>query len=108
MEHFIGGWANSLRSAEKNIEIIAFDLDKERFYHVPSPPNQISPGSGSCYSMGVVGEYLLLLFKEGQNNYIVWIMKEYCNEASWVPFISYTSCGYVMRVQLHTTVFQGW
>ncbi|KAJ4846446.1 hypothetical protein Tsubulata_006845 [Turnera subulata] len=89
------GWANSLRSAQKNNEIIAFGLDKERFYHVPNPPNQISPGSGSCYSVGVVGEYLTLLFKEGQKNYIVWVMKEYCNEASWVPFISYSSCGNV-------------
>ncbi|KAJ4846448.1 hypothetical protein Tsubulata_006849 [Turnera subulata] len=88
------GWANSLRSAQKNNEIIAFDLDKERFYHVPSPPNQICPGSGSYYSVGVVGEYLSLLFQESRTN-IVWVMKEYCNEASWVPFISYTSCAYV-------------
>ncbi|KAJ4851128.1 hypothetical protein Tsubulata_033607 [Turnera subulata] len=71
-------------------EIVAFDLGKEKFYYVPSPPNdQISRGYGPNYSLGVVGEYLCFLHRDGNTN-IVWAMKEYCNEASWVPFISYT------------------
>ncbi|KAJ4836160.1 hypothetical protein Tsubulata_043607 [Turnera subulata] len=77
---------------------IAFDLGKEKFHNVPGPPNQISRGQGTS-SLGVVGEYLCVCFSQwdkGQTNSI-WVMKEYCNEASWVPFISYTSSsGYDM------------
>ncbi|KAJ4836602.1 hypothetical protein Tsubulata_030133 [Turnera subulata] len=71
---------------------IAFDLDKEKFYHVPSPPNQISRRRGRYESsvFGVVGEYLCSFHRDWSTN-IIWVMKEYCNEASWVPFISYTS-----------------
>ncbi|KAJ4825217.1 hypothetical protein Tsubulata_044815 [Turnera subulata] len=81
---------------------IAFDLGKEKFYRVPSPPNQISAGNGSYYSLGVVGEYLSCLFEAKQTNRI-WVMKEYCNEASWLPFVSYTGshltyvCDFVPR-----------
>ncbi|KAJ4849007.1 hypothetical protein Tsubulata_026698 [Turnera subulata] len=84
------GRAQFLPSGEETHEIFAFDLGKERFYPVPNPPKQTSPGSGSHYSVGVVGGYLSCLF-EREETYTVWAMKEYCNEASWVPFISYTS-----------------
>ncbi|KAJ4822074.1 hypothetical protein Tsubulata_039620 [Turnera subulata] len=62
---------------------IAFDLGKEKFYRVPSPPNQISARNGSYYSLGVVGEYLSC--------------------TSWLPFVSYTGshltyvCDFVPR-----------
>ncbi|KAJ4836155.1 hypothetical protein Tsubulata_043601 [Turnera subulata] len=69
--------------------IIAFDLDKEKFYRVPNPPNEISPDHDGYYSVGVVGEYLCMCATIRQK-YIVWVMKEYCDKASWVPFISYT------------------
>ncbi|KAJ4823067.1 hypothetical protein Tsubulata_045883 [Turnera subulata] len=74
------------------IAAIAFDLEKEKFYLVPGPPIQISSpgyGYGSYYSFGVVGEYLCFCRRNGCKN-IVWVMKEYCNQASWVPFITYT------------------
>ncbi|KAJ4826999.1 hypothetical protein Tsubulata_044358 [Turnera subulata] len=84
--HWQSGGDGSL-AAEK---IFAFDLSKEKFYDVPSPI------SGYRYqnhhSMGVVGEYFCMCFSdfhEGTNS--VWVMKEYCNEASWVHFISYSS-----------------
>ncbi|KAJ4849005.1 hypothetical protein Tsubulata_026695 [Turnera subulata] len=86
------GRANYLPSGERTHEIFALDLGKEKFYPVPNPPNQTSPGSGSYYSVGVVGGYLSCLYERGET-YNVWAMKEYCNEASWVPFISYTSSG---------------
>ncbi|KAJ4836609.1 hypothetical protein Tsubulata_030146 [Turnera subulata] len=40
--------------------IIAFDLNKEKFYRVPNPPNEISPDHDGDYSVGVVGEYLCM------------------------------------------------
>ncbi|KAJ4825242.1 hypothetical protein Tsubulata_029946 [Turnera subulata] len=83
-------WGPGKSTWGENVKIIAFDLDKEKFYHVPSPPSQSPLSNRANYSLGVVGEYLLCLFKNWERN-IVWVMKEYCNEASWVPFISYTS-----------------
>ncbi|KAJ4848970.1 hypothetical protein Tsubulata_046351 [Turnera subulata] len=76
-------------------KIIAFDLAKERFYDVPLPPSRHLqlPPLKFCYqdcSMGVVGEYLYYcvnFFQYSAN--VVWVMKEYCNEASWVHFVSY-------------------
>ncbi|KAJ4836746.1 hypothetical protein Tsubulata_005129 [Turnera subulata] len=80
----------SYREEKSEIIAIAFDLDKEKFYHVPSPPNHLisrrSPG------FGVVGEYLCCFHSEYFTN-IIWVMKEYGNDASWVPFISYTEYG---------------
>ncbi|KAJ4844818.1 hypothetical protein Tsubulata_037113 [Turnera subulata] len=67
---------------------IAFDLEKEKFYLVPGPPIQMSPTSGS--NLGVVGEYLCFAHGKCGGPNTIWVMKEYCNEASWVPFISYT------------------
>ncbi|KAJ4835135.1 hypothetical protein Tsubulata_039679 [Turnera subulata] len=67
---------------------IAFDLDKEKFYHIPSPPNQKSRRHESSV-FGVVGEYLCSFHRDWYTN-IIWVMKEYCNKGSWVPFISYT------------------
>ncbi|KAJ4825241.1 hypothetical protein Tsubulata_029945 [Turnera subulata] len=74
----------------ENTKIIAFHLGKEKFYDVPRPPNQISIYR-RYYSLGVVGEYLCLCHSPREETNIVWVMKEYCNQASWVPFISYTS-----------------
>ncbi|KAJ4823138.1 hypothetical protein Tsubulata_048464 [Turnera subulata] len=57
------------QSASGIPKIIAFDLDKEKFYHVPSPPNQIYPdnngyctdNNGFCTDItGVVGDYLCI------------------------------------------------
>ncbi|KAJ4840024.1 hypothetical protein Tsubulata_029504 [Turnera subulata] len=70
-------------------KIIAFDLGKEKFYDVPLP---LSSPSYKYYRIGVVGEYLFVSFfptcPQGPEN-IVWVMMEYCNEASWVHLISY-------------------
>ncbi|KAJ4827158.1 hypothetical protein Tsubulata_041248 [Turnera subulata] len=83
-------------------KITAFDLGKEKFCSVPSPPNLISPGCGESYSLGVVGDYLCFLHSHSYTN-TIWVMKEYGNEASWVPFISYTGnhleyvCDFVPR-----------
>ncbi|KAJ4842366.1 hypothetical protein Tsubulata_015719 [Turnera subulata] len=74
------------------IAAIAFDLEKEKFYHVLSPPIQISPGFRSASVGVVVGEYLCFSHRDCYKN-IIWVMKEYCNEASWVPFISYSFTG---------------
>ncbi|KAJ4846445.1 hypothetical protein Tsubulata_006841 [Turnera subulata] len=74
-------------------KIIAFELSKEKFYHVPSPPNQSSPGKYGDSCMGVVGEYLCMCVRKWHTkraSYIVWVMKDYCNEASWIQFISYS------------------
>ncbi|KAJ4844822.1 hypothetical protein Tsubulata_037119 [Turnera subulata] len=70
------------------IAAIAFDLEKEKFHLVLGPPTQISP-AGYVSSLGVVGEYLFFSRSDGSRN-IIWVMKEYCNEASWVPFITYS------------------
>ncbi|KAJ4835137.1 hypothetical protein Tsubulata_039681 [Turnera subulata] len=70
-------------------KIFAFDLSTEKFYDVPKSNN---PDCRYGYqSLGVVGEYLCLCFSSYNNELrnIVWVMKEYCNEASWVHFISY-------------------
>ncbi|KAJ4823538.1 hypothetical protein Tsubulata_049701 [Turnera subulata] len=67
---------------------ISFNLEKEKFFLVPGPPIQISIGFGSS-SFGVFGEYLCFCHSYRCKN-IIWVKKEYCNEASWVPFISYT------------------
>ncbi|KAJ4840028.1 hypothetical protein Tsubulata_029510 [Turnera subulata] len=87
-------------------KIIAFDLGKEKFYVVPlplSPPNY----GYKYYSLGVVGEYLCVSFSatnqqglaniyhQRPTNINVWVMKEYCNEASWVHLISYTPDGII-------------
>ncbi|KAJ4843992.1 hypothetical protein Tsubulata_045122 [Turnera subulata] len=71
-------------------KIIAFDLDKEKFYHVPCPPIQIPDDRRYGDS---VGEYLCMRVSRRwrERNSTAWVMKEYNNEASWVPFISYTS-----------------
>ncbi|KAJ4836601.1 hypothetical protein Tsubulata_030132, partial [Turnera subulata] len=101
---FLNGALHWVRgqSASGIPKIIAFDFDKEKFYHVPSPPNQIYPdnngyctdNNGFCTDItGVVGDYLCMCFSKVHTEgakYIVWVMKEYCNEASWIPFISYT------------------
>ncbi|KAJ4844821.1 hypothetical protein Tsubulata_037116 [Turnera subulata] len=83
----------SSREGEKGeaIAALAFDLEKEKFFLVPGPPIKICPGYGA-FRFGVVGEYLCHSHSEnyGCNN-IIWVMKEYCNKASWVPFITYTS-----------------
>ncbi|KAJ4840025.1 hypothetical protein Tsubulata_029505 [Turnera subulata] len=83
-------------------KIIAFDLAKETFYDVSLPlsgHHQLSPLNYGYeyYTMGVVGEYLCICFfatdhdQEGLRiNINVWVMKEYCNEASWVHCVSYT------------------
>ncbi|KAJ4843577.1 hypothetical protein Tsubulata_046987 [Turnera subulata] len=74
-------------------KIFAFDLSMEKFYDVAKS----APGFGRyghC-SLGVVGEYLcIFVFSCGLGElrkYAVWVMKEYCNEASWVQFITYCS-----------------
>ncbi|KAJ4848973.1 hypothetical protein Tsubulata_046355 [Turnera subulata] len=83
-------------------KIIAFDLAKEKFYDVPlslsSHHHQLSPTNYGYkyYSMGVVGgEYLCVVCFLATEYYqrpakTVWVMREYCNEASWVHFVSYT------------------
>ncbi|KAJ4843515.1 hypothetical protein Tsubulata_027113 [Turnera subulata] len=81
---------------ELTIVAIAFDLEKEKFYLLPGPPIQISRGYGS--RLGVVGEYLCFSHIDGYKNNI-WVMKEYCDEASWVPFISYTFTGFTCPYQ---------
>ncbi|KAJ4826456.1 hypothetical protein Tsubulata_023869 [Turnera subulata] len=73
-------------------KIIAFDLAEEKFYDVPLPP---SPLNYNYYGMGVVGEYLFVSFLTTTQlsldpDHIVWVMKEYRNEASWVHLISYS------------------
>ncbi|KAJ4825243.1 hypothetical protein Tsubulata_029948 [Turnera subulata] len=91
-----------------NTKIIAFDLNKEMFYDVPCTPNQISRRNlYGHYTLGVVGEYLCMCTLDRYISFdttldrfvrkatnIVWVMKEYCNGASWVPFISYTIASY--------------
>ncbi|KAJ4840264.1 hypothetical protein Tsubulata_030533 [Turnera subulata] len=74
-------------------KIFAFDLSKEKFYDV-----QKATPAGHRYgynTLGVVGEYLCMCFFALPNveTNTVWVMKEYCNEASWVHFISYSSVG---------------
>ncbi|KAJ4848972.1 hypothetical protein Tsubulata_046354 [Turnera subulata] len=94
-------------------KIIAFDLAEETFYDVPLPLSthfRLSPRyhgfkyhNYEYYSMGVVGEYLCVCFLGTEyhcnpfgalvhttNIINVWVMKEYCNEASWVLFVSYS------------------
>ncbi|KAJ4835375.1 hypothetical protein Tsubulata_021312 [Turnera subulata] len=71
-------------------KILAFDLSEEKFYEVPKP----TPVEDYRYQrLGVVGEYLCMCFSSPRiwDKNIVWVMKEYCNEASWVHFISYSS-----------------
>ncbi|KAJ4836607.1 hypothetical protein Tsubulata_030143 [Turnera subulata] len=51
-------WGPQLSPWGKEGKIIAFDLGKEKFFYVPSPPDQISPSYDQDCSMGVVGEYL--------------------------------------------------
>ncbi|KAJ4851127.1 hypothetical protein Tsubulata_033605 [Turnera subulata] len=94
-------WRPQESPCGEKCKIIAFDLGKEKFYSVPSPPNLFCPGyEDSC--LGVVGDYLCFLDRLGCIN-VIWVMKEYCNEASWVPFISYTEshleyvCDFVPR-----------
>ncbi|KAJ4846667.1 hypothetical protein Tsubulata_038016 [Turnera subulata] len=50
----------------------------------------ISPDYESS-SFGVVGEYLCFSHSEYGYKDTIWVMKEYCNEASWVPFITYST-----------------
>ncbi|KAJ4851125.1 hypothetical protein Tsubulata_033599 [Turnera subulata] len=87
---FLNGALHWESSTYFDKKIIAFDLTKEKFYGVPKP----TPDYNYRYHrLGVAGEYLCMCFlvRRCQESNIVWVMKEYCNEASWVPFISYTS-----------------
>ncbi|KAJ4836514.1 hypothetical protein Tsubulata_028495 [Turnera subulata] len=71
-------------------KIFAFDLSEEKFYEVSKP----TPVEDYRYQrLGVVGEYLYMCFSSPRiwDRNIVWVMKEYCNEASWVHLISYSS-----------------
>ncbi|KAJ4838918.1 hypothetical protein Tsubulata_025954 [Turnera subulata] len=79
-------------------KIMAFDLAKEKFYDVSLPQlsnhHQLSPPNYGYNSMGVVGEYLCVCFlatdeRQRPTDIDLWVMKEYCNEASWVHFVSY-------------------
>ncbi|KAJ4835139.1 hypothetical protein Tsubulata_039684 [Turnera subulata] len=80
-------WGPGTSYCGENTKIIAaFDLEKEIFFRVPSPPIWISDRYGRVPILGVVGKYLCM--REGKK---IWVMKEYCSEASWVHFISYKS-----------------
>ncbi|KAJ4843575.1 hypothetical protein Tsubulata_046985 [Turnera subulata] len=75
-------------------KILAYDLGKEKFYDVPPPPSthlQLSRYKYKHYDLGVVNEeYLCVRFFETDDDLEnIWVMKEYCNEASWVHFVSY-------------------
>ncbi|KAJ4837805.1 hypothetical protein Tsubulata_048954, partial [Turnera subulata] len=69
-------------------KITAFDLAEEKFYDVPAPPQQESLAPKG---IGIVGEYLCMSWSPTPSfdGSVVWVMKEYLNEKSWVPFIDY-------------------
>ncbi|KAJ4847755.1 hypothetical protein Tsubulata_041791 [Turnera subulata] len=77
-------------------KIIAFDLAKEKFYDVPELV-LLGDEERNYKSLGVVGEYLCMHWVSRGNDVVdkVYVMKEYGNGESWVPFISYTSSGCV-------------
>ncbi|KAJ4824447.1 hypothetical protein Tsubulata_039814 [Turnera subulata] len=92
-------WESKNCKEDCSARIVAFDLAKEKFYDVFLPQSshhQLSPllYGYKYYSMGVVGEYLCVIFSATDQYQppanIVWVMKEYCNKASWAHFVSYS------------------
>ncbi|KAJ4831262.1 hypothetical protein Tsubulata_049013 [Turnera subulata] len=79
----------ALHWGEKDADkITAFDLSEEKFCDVPAPPEQ----RGLAHKgIGIVGEYLCVSWsrKPSFDGSVVWVMKEYLNETSWVTFIDY-------------------
>ncbi|KAJ4846451.1 hypothetical protein Tsubulata_006853 [Turnera subulata] len=74
-------------------KITAFDLNKEKFYHVPSPSDRYGD---PVYTLGVVGEYLCIRDSQRrETDETLWVMKEYCSEASWVPLVSYSNTSFM-------------
>ncbi|KAJ4826166.1 hypothetical protein Tsubulata_023038, partial [Turnera subulata] len=69
-------------------KITAFDLAEEKFYDFPAPPELRGLGHKG---LGIVGEYLYMsrLLARTVQGSVVWVMKEYLNAKSWVPFIDY-------------------
>ncbi|KAJ4826164.1 hypothetical protein Tsubulata_023034 [Turnera subulata] len=74
-------------SKRDTAKITAFDLVKETFYDVPPPPEQ--EGLGYRGIGGMVGGYLCAPWYLAPRSEpcVVWVMKEYMNKKSWVPFI---------------------
>ncbi|KAJ4846463.1 hypothetical protein Tsubulata_006875 [Turnera subulata] len=71
-------------------KISALDLVKEKFGDVPAP---LHPGEKLLQQkgIGIVGEYLCMSWfpLPRFDSSLVWVMKEYLNKESWVPFIDY-------------------
>ncbi|KAJ4840027.1 hypothetical protein Tsubulata_029509 [Turnera subulata] len=81
-------WETRVMGLSTVKKIFAFDLGKEKFYDVTKSPDY------GYHSLGVVGEYLCICVFSDLDRLrknAVWVMKEYCDEASWVPFITYYS-----------------
>ncbi|KAJ4836605.1 hypothetical protein Tsubulata_030136 [Turnera subulata] len=77
-------------------KIIAFDLSTEKFYDIAGRTPAYGYYGYGHHCLGVVGEYLCICFPINHlDRNIVWVMKEYCNEASWVHFFSYSTIGLV-------------
>ncbi|KAJ4823578.1 hypothetical protein Tsubulata_039617, partial [Turnera subulata] len=72
--------------------IIAFDLEKEEAYDVPSPPLYLLRDVQFAM-VGIIGDCLCMhggWYDTTMPNYDalhIWIMKEYCVQTSWVPLI---------------------
>ncbi|KAJ4846462.1 hypothetical protein Tsubulata_006873 [Turnera subulata] len=74
---------------EYDAKITAFDLVEEKFGDVPAPshPQEVLLEHNG---IGIVGEYLCMSWiPTPSDDRIVWVMKEYLNKESWVPFIDY-------------------
>ncbi|KAJ4824934.1 hypothetical protein Tsubulata_045990 [Turnera subulata] len=78
-----------------NPNIIAFDVEGEEAYDVPSPPPDLL-GDIQFARVGIIGDCLCMYggwYGTTAPHYTtldIWIMKEYCVQASWVPLIKVT------------------
>ncbi|XP_057426514.1 F-box/kelch-repeat protein At3g06240-like [Lotus japonicus] len=65
--------------------ITSFDLNKEEFVRLLLP---VMPHKFSAPHLGVLGECLCVSVDDGLDNFVIWQMKEFGDDGSWIKLLS--------------------